>query len=1027
MRPPKHPAPSCPTETALKNKEHAKRAARRRPGTARYALPALLLLFAVSAAAVLPGPLAASAKKLVPSGALAPSAAAAPASPAAPPASAAGRASLLATPLLFQAAPPPPIEVFDADCVTPKSVWTLDGVVCVSVSGVVNPSRVQLVNPYGYAVSRAEVSASASAQTVTFTLPSDATLTSDGTTFDNRGTWRVTLVDGPSAGALYSVPITVRDPEKNVANLQVIKRLVGSAQAAAGTNVAVVVRVYNAGPDPAANVHFTDTPPANTTFQSLVQIGGPAFTCTTPAVNTFGLSECVGTSLGKDEAADFTITYKVNTSVADEASLTSSASATTETFETTQDDNGSSDSLTADNPTPPACTMTCPDNVTVTAAPGQSGAVVAFDNPALGGTCGAVTNLPASGSFFAIGSTSVTSTTSDGQSCSFVVTVNAAADTQAPLITCPDDITVNESSSAANSAAVSYTVQATDDGGAPVVECDPPSGSTFPVGTTEVRCTATDAAGNTAECTFDVTVNQTGCDLDANSAPPVPNVSSLPTISRACSVTLLPTDDPAATDACGGTVSGEPTHVNGQPSGDRSFDVPGTYTVSWTYTDSAGHSATQNQTIIILPDNSPPVPDAASLPTVTGECFAAITGDAPTAHDNCAGSDIAGVALDPLSYSVAGTYTVRWQFSDPAGNTTIQNQTVVVTDTHAPTIALNGPPSVTVECHTSYTDAGVSVTDNCSPAPAPASNSNVNTDVPGNYTVVWSVTDAGGNAATVTRNVTVVDTTKPVISLNGANPMTVECHTSFADPGATASDSCDTGVPVNVAGAVNADAVGTYTLTYTAADDSGNAAVPVTRTVVVVDTTKPVITLNGPSAITILLHAAYTDQGATAADSCAGPVPVGVSGAVNNHAVGTYVITYTATDPSGNAAVPVTRTVKVIYDFSGFFSPVNNPPTINQMNAGRSIPVKFGLAGDQGLGIMAAGAPYSQQVSCSTSAPIADIESTETPGGSTLTYDAASNQYSYNWKTEKSWAGQCRVLTVALIDGTNHTAYFKFK
>jgi hypothetical protein len=117
--------------------------------------------------------------------------------------------------------------------------------------------------------------------------------------------------------------------------------------------------------------------------------------------------------------------------------------------------------------------------------------------------------------------------------------------------------------------------------------------------------------------------------------------------------------------------------------------------------------------------------------------------------------------------------------------------------------------------------------------------------------------------------------------------------------------------------------------------------------------------------------------------------------------------------------------VKVIYDFSGFFSPVSNT-ALNQANAGRSIPVKFNLAGNQGLGIMAAGSPYSQQVTCGSTTPT-DLQETGTAGSSSLTYDASSNQYVYVWKTESSWAGTCRVLTVALIDGTTHTANFKFK
>ena len=132
--------------------------------------------------------------------------------------------------------------------------------------------------------------------------------------------------------------------------------------------------------------------------------------------------------------------------------------------------------------------------------------------------------------------------------------------------------------------------------------------------------------------------------------------------------------------------------------------------VVWTYTDSAGHTATQNQTIVILPDTSAPVPDAASLPTVTGECSAAITGDPPTATDNCAGS-IGGVPLDPLSYNTPGTHTVRWKFTDAAGNSTIQNQTVVVTDSAPPVPNVAALPTLTGEC--SVTAVAPTATDNC--------------------------------------------------------------------------------------------------------------------------------------------------------------------------------------------------------------------------------------------------------------------------------------------------------------------------
>ena len=50
-----------------------------------------------------------------------------------------------------------------------------------------------------------------------------------------------------------------------------------------------------------------------------------------------------------------------------------------------------------------------------------------------------------------------------------------------------------------------------------------------------------------------------------------------------------------------------------------------------------------------------------------------------------------------------------------------------------------------------------------------------------------------------------------------------------------------------------------------------------------------------------------------------------------------------------------------------------------------------------------------------------------TAGASGLTYDAATDQYTYVWKTDKSWAGKCATLSLQLSDGTTHTALFSFK
>lgn len=121
------------------------------------------------------------------------------------------------------------------------------------------------------------------------------------------------------------------------------------------------------------------------------------------------------------------------------------------------------------------------------------------------------------------------------------------------------------------------------------------------------------------------------------------------------------------------------------------------------------------------------------------------------------------------------------------------------------------------------------------------------------------------------------------------------------------------------------------------------------------------------------------------------------------------------------------RTFAEGYEFTGFFSPVDNQPTLNSVNAGRAIPVKFSLGGDRGLDIFEAGYPKVLSIDCSTSAPLDEVEQTTTAGGSSLGYDATSDRYTYVWKTDSVWAGTCRRLVLGLDDGTQRSADFKFR
>ena len=166
---------------------------------------------------------------------------------------------------------------------------------------------------------------------------------------------------------------------------------------------------------------------------------------------------------------------------------------------------------------------------------------------------------------------------------------------------------------------------------------------------------------------------------------------------------------------------------------------------------------------------------------------------------------------------------------------------------------------------------------------------------------------APNNAAAATVQ---VSNSAPVITALGPLNTTVECATSFVDPGATAADACQGPVPVTASSTVNVSHVGSYMVTYTAADQAGGQASPVVRTVNVTDTTPPVVTVLGPNPARVECATGFVDPGATAADSCVGALPVASSGAVNAGVPGSYSLGYAATDPSGNVGV-ASRVVNV--------------------------------------------------------------------------------------------------------------------
>lgn len=152
-----------------------------------------------------------------------------------------------------------------------------------------------------------------------------------------------------------------------------------------------------------------------------------------------------------------------------------------------------------------SCQISCPVDVNVNNTPGQCGAVVNYSPPSIDGSCGTVTCSPASGSFFPVGTTTVTCAISSEQGCTFTVKVN---DAQPPSILCPANIS-ETAVIGQTSTVVAFSTTVVDNCSGASVVCSPPSGSAFPLGITTVACIATDTSGNQSNCTFKVAVSGT--------------------------------------------------------------------------------------------------------------------------------------------------------------------------------------------------------------------------------------------------------------------------------------------------------------------------------------------------------------------------------------------------------------------------------------------------------------------------------------------------------------------------------------
>ena len=225
--------------------------------------------------------------------------------------------------------------------------------------------------------------------------------------------------------------------------------------------------------------------------------------------------------------------------------------------------------------------------------------------------------------------------------------------------------------------------------------------------------------------------------------------------------------------------------------------------------------------------------------------------------------------------SKLGNQTVHYIVRDAAGNYGTATRSVsVVVDTWTPVINLTDGPDLEVVLNSTFTDPGFTVSDDKDDGLAASVQSvikdsqgqtvqTVDTSVDATtFTITYTVTDSDGHTGSATRNLTIIDadTVAPVIYLNGPATTNHPVGQAFTDPGATAMDNVDGAITPTPASDVDPDTIGSYTITYSAADAAGNVAIPVDRTVLVQDLS-PVIVLQGDSPQTLAQNATWTEPG----------------------------------------------------------------------------------------------------------------------------------------------------------------------
>ena len=295
----------------------------------------------------------------------------------------------------------------------------------------------------------------------------------------------------------------------------------------------------------------------------------------------------------------------------------------------------------------------------------------------------------------------------------------------------------------------------------------------------------------------------------------------------------------SASDAEDGNITG--SVVVG---GSVDTSTPGTYVLTYDVSDSSGNEAAQQTRSVIVQDTAAPTLIGVAGDT-TLECGDSFTEGTVTAFDSCEGDVSARIVVggDTVDVTTPGTYVITYDVQNSRGNAAVQQtRSVFVQDGQAPTWS-SVPGDTTIACGDSFSNSDATALAGCEgdvSASIVVGGDAVDASTPGTYVITYDVADSAGNAAARhTRTVIVEDSGLPVITLLGADSITLVVGDAYADAGATASDECEGDLCSSIATSglpISTTTSGAFTVTYGVEDSSGNAAVVESRTVTVVTT-----------------------------------------------------------------------------------------------------------------------------------------------------------------------------------------------